>query len=190
VYVVQRQLHQLAAIATASRTVQKTLPLGPRPDMIAMHPEGTALYVTVRDEHRVYVISPQEWTVTAKVQTDPDPHGVAYRQATTLRTVSRARDTEMGWEAGTTARPAERVAGQPMQMGQDMMGQGSCCRMGMCGASTMTSSMPGPFDLAGIIGSGHMDAKTRAHLLQMQGEMLKAMGEVMVKYGQTLRETP
>ena len=33
-----------------------------------------------------------------------------------------------------------------------------------------------------------MDVKTRAHLLRMRGEMLKAMGDVMVKYGQTLRE--
>jgi hypothetical protein len=75
-----------------------------------------------------------------------------------------------------------------MQMEQGMMGQGSYCGMGLYSTSTMTSSMPGHIEFAGIVGSRQMDAKTRGLLLQLQGEMLKAMGDVMLKYGQTLRE--
>jgi YVTN family beta-propeller protein len=187
-YVVQRRLNQLTVIETASRMVHKTVPLGPRPDMIAIDPQGAVLYVTVRDEHSVYVISTADLTVAAKVRTDPDPHGIAYRQATPSPLVSRARDTEMGWESGAMARPGERSSGQPMRMGQDMMGQGSCCGMGMCATSPMTSGMPSPMDMTALMGHGPIDTKTRGQLLQLQGEMLKAMGDVMVKYGQTLRD--
>jgi len=56
-----------------------------------------------------------------------------------------------------------------------------------------TEGMPpsmGMMDMPGMTEDSQMDTKTRAHLLQMRGEMLKAMGDVMVKYGQILRETP
>ena len=79
------------------------------------------------------------------------------------------------------------------------MGQGMCpmCMMQTMAARTESTpqskdmmGMPGMPEMPGMGGEGQMDAKTRAHLLQMRGEMLKAMGDVMVKYGQILRETP
>ena len=39
-YVVQRRNNQLSVIDTAAQTVQKTILLGKRPDMIAISPEG------------------------------------------------------------------------------------------------------------------------------------------------------
>lgn len=77
-------------------------------------------------------------------------------------------------------------------MGGGKMGQGMCS---MCMMQTMAARPDGPpqpmdlkgmMDIPGMTGDGQMDTKTRAHLLQMRGEMLKAMGEVMVKYGQAL----
>jgi hypothetical protein len=85
-------------------------------------------------------------------------------------------------------------SGQSSMMGGGKMGQGMCP---MCMMQTMatrpegTSQPMGMMDMPGMPGmpgDGQMDAKTRAHLLQMRGEMLKAMGDVMVKYGQTLAQ--
>ena len=81
------------------------------------------------------------------------------------------------------------------------MGQGMCpmCMMQTMAARTEGTppskdmmgmpGMPGMPEMPGMGGEGQMDAKTRAHLLQMRGEMLKAMGDVMVKYGQTLGQS-
>ena len=89
--------------------------------------------------------------------------------------------------------------GQSSMMGGGKMGQGMCpmCMMQTMAAWTEGPSqpmgmmdMPGMAGMPGMTGDGQMDAKTRAHLLQMRGEMLKAMGEVMVKYGQTLGQAP
>jgi hypothetical protein len=185
-YVVQRRLHQLAVIDTATRTLRTTIPLGPRPDMLAKSVDGATLYVTVRDDHKLYMISTKDLTVTSTLSTAPDPHGVAYRQATTPATVARAQDTEMGWETGSAAGQGARSPGQSQMMGQGMMGQGRCC--GGCMLPAPAPMMEGPLDPLGMMGGVQMDAKTRGQLLQMQGEMLKTMGDIMLKYGQALRD--
>ena len=88
--------------------------------------------------------------------------------------------------------------GQPSMMGGGKMGQGMCPMCMMQTMATRTDGTPQPKDMMGMRGmpdmpgmegDGQMDAKTRAHLLQMRGEMLKAMGDVMVKYGQTLGQS-
>jgi hypothetical protein len=76
-------------------------------------------------------------------------------------------------------------------MGGGRMGQGMCpmCMMQTMAARTEgTPPRMGMMDMPGMTGDGPMDAKTRAQLLQMRGEMFKAMGDVMVKYGQTLAQ--
>jgi hypothetical protein len=39
-----------------------------------------------------------------------------------------------------------------------------------------------------MMGSGQMDPKAMARMLQLRGDMLKAMGEVMLKHSQAIRE--
>jgi hypothetical protein len=71
---------------------------------------------------------------------------------------------------------------------QDMMGQGMCCG-DMCmtpEAASMTSGPLAPLGMMRMMGEGHMDARTRGRMLQLQGELLKAMGEVMIKHGQAM----
>ena len=83
-------------------------------------------------------------------------------------------------------------SGPSSMMGGGKRGQGMCpmCMMQTMAARTDSTPQPrdmmGMMDMPGMTGDGQMDAKTRAHLLQMRGEILKAMGEIMVKYGQTL----
>jgi len=45
--------------------------------------------------------------------------------------------------------------------------------------------MAGP--MLGISGEQKMDPKMMAHMLQMRGEMMKAMGEVMMKHGKMMQ---
>jgi hypothetical protein len=42
--------------------------------------------------------------------------------------------------------------------------------------------------MMGMMGEGPMDPKMTSQMLQMQGELLKAMGDVMLKHGQALRD--
>ena len=58
----------------------------------------------------------------------------------------------------------------------------------MCRACMMPmmAQTEGSLGMTGMMGDGQMDAKTRRRMLQMRGEMLKAMGEVMLKHGQAM----
>ena len=69
-----------------------------------------------------------------------------------------------------------------------MMGQGMCCGE-MCvvpEATSMTSGPIAPWGLMRMMDEGQMDAKTEGRMLQLQGELFKAMGEVMMKHGQAM----
>jgi hypothetical protein len=88
------------------------------------------------------------------------------------------------------AGPAEQAPGQPAMMGRGMMGQGMCPMCMMPAMASMRGGSMDPTGLMGMPGDGPTDPKTRARLLQLRGEMLKAMGEVMLKHGQALEQTP
>jgi len=79
VYVGQRKLGQIAMIDTASRKITKTTALGQRPDMIDISSDGKTLYVAIRDENKLAVVSAADLSLTMKVDTDGETHGVAYR---------------------------------------------------------------------------------------------------------------
>ncbi len=81
VYVGQRKLNQVAMIDTASRKIMKTTPMGERPDMMAISADGKTLYVAVRDENKLAVVSTADLSLTVKVDTDGETHGVAYRDS-------------------------------------------------------------------------------------------------------------
>ena len=63
-----------------------------------------------------------------------------------------------------------------MEMCRQMMGQG-----GMMGGG-MGPGMMGPGMMGGMMMSG--DPKQQAEMLAMRGEMMKAMGDIMLKYAQ------
>jgi hypothetical protein len=42
----------------------------------------------------------------------------------------------------------------------------------------------------GMMGQGAMDPRTRGQMLQMRGEVLKAMGDILIKHGQALQAAP
>lgn len=82
----------------------------------------------------------------------------------------------------------EQTGGQPPMMGQGMMGMpmmGMMCPM-------MRQIMGGMMDpagmgMAGMMGGAH-DPKAMGRMLQMRGDMLKAVGEVLIKYGKAMAE--
>jgi hypothetical protein len=41
-----------------------------------------------------------------------------------------------------------------------------------------------------MTGGGQMDSKTMGRLLELRGELLKAVGEVMIKQGQAMDKEP
>lgn len=45
-------------------------------------------------------------------------------------------------------------------------------------------------DMMSMAEEGQMDAKTLGQLLQMRGEMLKAMGDVIMRHGRILQGAP
>ncbi len=79
VYVGQRKLGQIAMIDTASRKITKTTSLGQRPDMIAISSDGKTVYVAIRDENKLAVVSAADLSLTMKIDTDGETHGVAFR---------------------------------------------------------------------------------------------------------------
>jgi hypothetical protein len=56
------------------------------------------------------------------------------------------------------------------------------------GMMAMMCPMMAMMDPAGMMSSGQMDPKAMARMLQLRGDMLKAMGEVMLKHSQAIRE--
>lgn len=75
------------------------------------------------------------------------------------------------------------MAGQGQQE-QPMMGRGMMCPM----MGGMMGSQMDPSGMMGMMGGGQMDPETMARMLQLRGDMLKAMGEVMLKHSQAMRE--
>jgi hypothetical protein len=75
---------------------------------------------------------------------------------------------------------AQPSAAQPTAAKGPGMPMMDMCRDMMTGMSGM-----------GMMGPGAaMDPKERAAMLEMRGEMMKAMGEVMMKHARGMRETP
>jgi hypothetical protein len=75
----------------------------------------------------------------------------------------------------------EQPSGQPSMMGRGMMGMPMMCQM-------MPQMMGGHMDLLGMMGGDQIDPKTMARMLQLRGDMLKAMGEVLLKHGKAMEE--
>jgi hypothetical protein len=88
---------------------------------------------------------------------------------------------------------ASIIMGGQMPMGgqgeqdQPMMGRGMMCPMmgGMMGGQMDPSGMMG---IMSMMGGGQMDPKAMARMLQLRGDMLKAMGDVLLKHSQAMRE--
>jgi len=74
----------------------------------------------------------------------------------------------------------------PMQ-GGGMMGGGMmmCPMMGMMRGGMMGGGMP----MMGMMG-GQMDPKMMGRMLQMHGEMMKAMADVLIKHGKAMEAQP
>ena len=86
--------------------------------------------------------------------------------------------------------PAESSPGQPSMMGRGMMGQGMCPMCMMPAMASMRGGSMDPMGMIGLPGDDPTDPKARGQWLQLRGELLKAMGEVMLKHGQALQQTP
>ena len=71
--------------------------------------------------------------------------------------------------------------GQPPMMGPGMPGPGMPGTHQMMGGHTDQCG-------TGMMGGGPMDPKAMGRMLQMRGEMCKAMGEIMIKYGKMMEE--
>jgi hypothetical protein len=106
--------------------------------------------------------------------------------------VASAAQAQMCGGEATMAQvgPAEPSPGQPSMMGRGMMGQGMCPMCLMPAMASMRGGSMDPMGMMGLSGDGPTDPKARGQWLQLRGEMLKAMGEVMLKHSQGLQQTP
>jgi hypothetical protein len=86
------------------------------------------------------------------------------------------------------AQDAARPSPEMMQMCQQMMGSMG----GMHGGMMHGGAMPGGMMHGGMMGPmpmmGAGDPKQQAELLAMRGEMMRAMGEIMTKYAERMRQ--
>ena len=48
--------------------------------MLALSPDGATLYVTIRDEDKMAILSTSDLSTIAEVATGDEPHGIAYRR--------------------------------------------------------------------------------------------------------------
>jgi hypothetical protein len=71
-------------------------------------------------------------------------------------------------------------------MGPGMMGGHSMMGAGMMGPGMMGTGMMGP----GMMAGQSTDPKTMAEMMEMRGEMMKAMGDIMLKHAKRMQETP
>jgi len=73
-------------------------------------------------------------------------------------------------------------------MGPEMMGGMMCPMMGqaMMGRQPMMGMGMGAGMMGGMMGTS--DPKTMARMLKLRGDMMKAMGEVMLKHAQALEQ--
>lgn len=102
-----------------------------------------------------------------------------------------------GPQPGTPPRPGSQAPPMPMPGGGGMhggmMGGGMMmCPMmsGMMGGGMMgAGEMTGGGCMMGMMG-GQADPKTPARMLQMRGEIMKAVGDVLIKYGKALESQP
>jgi hypothetical protein len=83
---------------------------------------------------------------------------------------------QMGGHGGQQEQPS----GQPSMMGRGMIGM----PMMMC--QMMPQMMGTQMDPMSMIGGDQMDPKTMARMLQLRGDMLKAMGEVLLKHAKAI----
>jgi hypothetical protein len=88
---------------------------------------------------------------------------------------------QMGGQAGQQEQPS----GQPSMMGRGMMGMPMSMPM-MC--RMMPQMMGAQTDPVGMMSDDQMDPKMMARMLQLRGDMLKAMGEVLLKHGKAMEE--
>ena len=78
----------------------------------------------------------------------------------------------------------EQPSGQPSMMGRGMMGM----PMMMCPMMPqMMGAQMDPLGM-GMISGDQVDPKMIARMLQLRGDMLKAMGEVLLKHGKAMEE--
>jgi hypothetical protein len=81
---------------------------------------------------------------------------------------------------GSQGGAEEQRTGQPSMTGRGMMGM-------------MCPMMGGPMDPTGMMAmmsGGQTDPKMMGRMLELRGELLKAMGEVMIKHGQAMSKEP
>jgi hypothetical protein len=83
---------------------------------------------------------------------------------------------QMGGQGGQQEQPS----GQPSMMGRGMIGM----PMMMC--QMMPQMMGTQMDPMSMIGGDQMDPKTMARMLPLRGDMLKAMGEVLLKHAKVI----
>ena len=97
---------------------------------------------------------------------------------------------------GFAALAAAQQPGGQMQMpmggqhGQPGQPPGQTPMMGSGMMPMMHQMMGGQMDPSGMgmMGGDQMDPKTMGRMLQMRGEMMKAMGEILLKYGKMMEE--
>jgi hypothetical protein len=91
--------------------------------------------------------------------------------------------TPMAGPRGPHGGPAAGGTMPMMDMCQQMMAAGM-----MSGAQPMGGGMMGGPHAMGMMGNQQpMDPKAMAHMMEMRGEMMKAMGEVMMKHAQRMQ---
>jgi hypothetical protein len=87
---------------------------------------------------------------------------------------------QMGGQGGQQEQPSA----QPSMMGRGMMGM----PMMMCPMMPqMMGAQMDPLGM-GMVGGDQVDPKMIARMLQLRGDMLKAMGEVLLKHGKAMEE--
>jgi hypothetical protein len=86
---------------------------------------------------------------------------------------------QMGGQGGQHEQPS----GQPSMMGRGMMGMPMMCQM----MPQMMGAQMDPLGM-GMMSGDQVDPKMMARMLQLRGDMLKAMGEVLLKHGKAMEE--
>jgi hypothetical protein len=58
------------------------------------------------------------------------------------------------------------------------------------GSQSAVGSRPEPGHMCPMMGGGMMGRHPDARMMQMRGEMMKAMGDIMIKYGKLMEGAP
>lgn len=200
VYVTLSKEDSVAVVDAATGEVLKRIPVGQTPEQIDLSPDGRWLLASNNAESTVSIIDTSQEEVSATIPVGRGAYGIQFTETPFILMMADMTGHQMMHQmmhgGGMMKQtPTMGMMGQQLQQNAP---HGSIRKMGqMPMMGNMMGMIPMMGDMMGMMPMMHQmmhgehaveatNAEDSALILQMQGEMMKAMGEILLKYGKLM----